>query len=246
MLYHTLIPPFLARAIRLPPNSWLPQFMVSSDKVSEDALERELYLLRRMMAKRLVDEGLDWRRDMYFCSLSGRTIVYKGMTNANVSYSFAFASFVLILTLFMHSFFFFSYRLHFCGFAVREGYDLLWGQSLRHRGVFHRRLAYSLARFFRVFFLFSSTAYLVLVQHGTLTWWWTSTRTYRACLVCSRAHDAVLPLPPPRRYCTLSSSASVGDPVRGSVWRFGTQVFSYTHLNDTGHFLGGTEIPTTG
>lgn len=37
-----------------------------------------------MMAKRLVDKGLDWRADMYFCSLSGRTIVYKGMTNANV------------------------------------------------------------------------------------------------------------------------------------------------------------------
>ncbi|CAM9585382.1 unnamed protein product [Sphacelaria rigidula] len=61
----------------------IEQFMVSSDKGSEDALERELYLLRRMMAKRLVDQGFDWRRDMYFCSLSGRTIVYKGMTNAN-------------------------------------------------------------------------------------------------------------------------------------------------------------------
>lgn len=36
------------------------------------------------MAKRLVDKGLDWRTDMYFCSLSVRTIVYKGMTNANV------------------------------------------------------------------------------------------------------------------------------------------------------------------
>lgn len=43
-----------------------------------------MYLLRRMMAKCLVDEGLDWRADMYFCSLSSRTIVYKGMTSANV------------------------------------------------------------------------------------------------------------------------------------------------------------------
>lgn len=37
-----------------------------------------------MAAKQLVDKGLDWRADMYFCSLSSRTIVYKGMTNANV------------------------------------------------------------------------------------------------------------------------------------------------------------------
>lgn len=62
----------------------MPQFMVSSGKTSGDALEREMYLLRRMAAKRLVDEGLDWSTDMYFCSLSTRTIVYKGMTNANV------------------------------------------------------------------------------------------------------------------------------------------------------------------
>lgn len=59
--------------------------MVSSETTSGDALEREMYLLRRMAAKLLVDRGLDWRQDMYFCSLSTRTIVYKGMTNANVS-----------------------------------------------------------------------------------------------------------------------------------------------------------------
>ncbi|CAM9991136.1 unnamed protein product, partial [Scytosiphon promiscuus] len=61
----------------------LSGFMVSSEKTSGDALEREMYLLRRMGAKRLVDRGLDWSTDMYFCSLSTRTIVYKGMTNAN-------------------------------------------------------------------------------------------------------------------------------------------------------------------
>lgn len=59
--------------------------MVSSPTTSGDALEREIYLLRRMSAKLLVDRNLDWRKDMYFCSLSTRTIVYKGMTNANVS-----------------------------------------------------------------------------------------------------------------------------------------------------------------
>ena len=59
--------------------------MVSSELNSGDALEREMYLLRRMTAKLLVDQGFDWRRDMYFCSLSSRTVVYKGMTNANVS-----------------------------------------------------------------------------------------------------------------------------------------------------------------
>lgn len=59
--------------------------MVSSEKTSGDALEREMYLLRRMAAKLLVDRGFDWQADMYICSLSSRTIVYKGMTNANVS-----------------------------------------------------------------------------------------------------------------------------------------------------------------
>lgn len=59
--------------------------MVSSEKTSGDALEREMYLLRRMAAKLLVDRGFDWQSDMYICSLSSRTIVYKGMTNANVS-----------------------------------------------------------------------------------------------------------------------------------------------------------------
>ncbi|CAN0483925.1 unnamed protein product [Laminaria digitata] len=59
--------------------------MVSSEANSGDELEREMYLLRRMTAKLLVDQGMDWRHDMYFCSLSSRTIVYKGMTNADVS-----------------------------------------------------------------------------------------------------------------------------------------------------------------
>lgn len=61
------------------------QFLLSSDRASGDALEREIYLLRRMAAKKLNDQGLDWRADAYICSLSTRTIVYKGMTNANVS-----------------------------------------------------------------------------------------------------------------------------------------------------------------
>lgn len=57
--------------------------MVSSDTVKGDDLEREVYLVRRMAAKQLVDKGFDWRADMYICSLSSRTIVYKGMTNAD-------------------------------------------------------------------------------------------------------------------------------------------------------------------
>ncbi|CAN0178510.1 unnamed protein product [Ectocarpus sp. 4 AP-2014] len=61
----------------------IQQFMVTSEKTSGDALEREMYLLRRMAAKLLVDRGFDWQSDMYICSLSSRTIVYKGMTNAN-------------------------------------------------------------------------------------------------------------------------------------------------------------------
>jgi glutamate synthase (ferredoxin) len=60
------------------------QLVVSSGASGRegDELERALYLLRRTAAQRLIDEGLDWHEDMYFCSLSSRTIVYKGMTNA--------------------------------------------------------------------------------------------------------------------------------------------------------------------
>lgn len=57
---------------------------MSSPTAYGDALEREMYLLRRTMAKSLEDKGLDWHINMYFCSLSSRTIVYKGMTNSRV------------------------------------------------------------------------------------------------------------------------------------------------------------------
>ncbi|CAM9447174.1 unnamed protein product, partial [Discosporangium mesarthrocarpum] len=60
----------------------IEQFLLSG-KVSGDQLEREVYLIRRMIAKALVDVGLDWHEDMYFCSVSSRTIIYKGMTDAN-------------------------------------------------------------------------------------------------------------------------------------------------------------------
>lgn len=60
------------------------QFAVSSEVgVEPDELERILYLRRRHAARTLVNEGLSWQKDMYFCSVSVRTVVYKGMTNAS-------------------------------------------------------------------------------------------------------------------------------------------------------------------
>ena len=46
---------------------------------TEDAFERKLYVIRKRFEREVEDSGLDDRRFFYFCSLSCRTLVYKGM-----------------------------------------------------------------------------------------------------------------------------------------------------------------------
>ena len=46
---------------------------------TEDAFERKLYVIRKRFEREVEESGLDDRRFFYFCSLSCRTLVYKGM-----------------------------------------------------------------------------------------------------------------------------------------------------------------------
>lgn len=63
----------------------IEQVIVASkiDKVG-DELERQLYLARRQSGVALEKVGLTWGQDIYICSWSCRTIVYKGMVRSAV------------------------------------------------------------------------------------------------------------------------------------------------------------------
>jgi len=63
----------------------IEQLIVKSEKLHGDELERQLYLVRRRIGKRLETEtALKWPDDLYICSFSCRTIVYKGMVRSAV------------------------------------------------------------------------------------------------------------------------------------------------------------------
>lgn len=47
-----------------------------------DDIERELYICRKLIEKEVGSES--WGNELYFCSLSNRTIVYKGMLRSEV------------------------------------------------------------------------------------------------------------------------------------------------------------------
>jgi hypothetical protein len=52
----------------------------SKEGLTGDVLERALYAIKRSFLGALRVHGLDWVQDnVYICSLSSRTIVYKGM-----------------------------------------------------------------------------------------------------------------------------------------------------------------------
>ena len=54
-------------------------------KLEGDALEKQLYLVKRSISTALASKGLNWWDDgIYVCSLSSRTIVYKGMVRSVV------------------------------------------------------------------------------------------------------------------------------------------------------------------
>jgi glutamate synthase (NADPH) large chain len=59
------------------------QMFVGSIGLLGDTLERRLYVLRRVIEKRVEAAGCDSRGLFYLCSLSARTIVYKGMLIAD-------------------------------------------------------------------------------------------------------------------------------------------------------------------
>ncbi len=63
----------------------IEQILVSSPKTGED-LERHLYVTRRQIGKALQQQInlLSWAEDLYICSFSSRTIVYKGMVRSAV------------------------------------------------------------------------------------------------------------------------------------------------------------------
>ncbi|MGB7416272.1 MAG: glutamate synthase large subunit [Thermosynechococcaceae cyanobacterium] len=60
----------------------IEQLFVVSETVKGDDLERQLYLVRKRTEQ--VAVGSDWGTDFYVCSLSSRTIVYKGMVRSAV------------------------------------------------------------------------------------------------------------------------------------------------------------------
>jgi glutamate synthase (ferredoxin) len=63
----------------------IEQLIVKSESLKGDELERQLYLVRRRIGKRLEAEtSLKWPDDLYICSFSSRTIVYKGMVRSAV------------------------------------------------------------------------------------------------------------------------------------------------------------------
>ena len=61
-----------------------------SQTSTEDAFERKLYVIRKRFEREVEESGLDDHKFFYFCSLSCRTIVYKGMlTPAQLAAYFA-------------------------------------------------------------------------------------------------------------------------------------------------------------
>ncbi len=53
-------------------------FIVGNDDIDQEALERQLFLIRRIASKEIWKSGLEEARSFYVCSLSTKIIVYKG------------------------------------------------------------------------------------------------------------------------------------------------------------------------
>jgi glutamate synthase (ferredoxin) len=63
---------------------WIEQIIIAGTTTGDD-LERQLYLVRRKIVKALQSDGtVNSGDDFYICSLSSRTIVYKGMVRSAV------------------------------------------------------------------------------------------------------------------------------------------------------------------
>ena len=57
---------------------------LSSTQIEQDVFERRLYLLRKKIEKMVASVSSNWSSSFYICSLSSRTIVYKGMVRSAV------------------------------------------------------------------------------------------------------------------------------------------------------------------
>ncbi|MUH00486.1 glutamate synthase large subunit [Scytonema sp. UIC 10036] len=62
----------------------IEQLFVASEEKSGDELERSLYITRRRIHKAVRQNNNLWSDDFYICSLSSRTIIYKGMVRSAV------------------------------------------------------------------------------------------------------------------------------------------------------------------
>ncbi len=62
----------------------IEQVFVASENKSGDELERQLYIARRRIFKEINQQYSNWSEEFYVCSLSSRTIVYKGMVRSAV------------------------------------------------------------------------------------------------------------------------------------------------------------------
>ncbi|MEO1427731.1 MAG: glutamate synthase large subunit [Cyanobacteria bacterium J06632_19] len=62
----------------------IEQIFLQSEDLSGDELERKLYITRRRIVKAIRSQHSDWMEEFYVCSLSSRTIVYKGMVRSAV------------------------------------------------------------------------------------------------------------------------------------------------------------------
>ncbi|AFY53642.1 glutamate synthase family protein [Rivularia sp. PCC 7116] len=62
----------------------IEQIFLQSEDFSGDELERKLYITRRRIVKAIRTHNSEWMDEFYVCSLSSRTIVYKGMVRSAV------------------------------------------------------------------------------------------------------------------------------------------------------------------
>ncbi|OLP16622.1 glutamate synthase subunit alpha [Leptolyngbya sp. 'hensonii'] len=62
----------------------IEQCLMSSTHLQGDALERHLYLIRKQIHQKAAESQIPDREEFYICSLSNRTIVYKGMVRSEV------------------------------------------------------------------------------------------------------------------------------------------------------------------
>ncbi|MEB3216159.1 MAG: glutamate synthase-related protein [Nostocales cyanobacterium 94392] len=62
----------------------IEQIFLQAKDVTGDELERKLYITRRLIGKAIQSHNSEWSTEFYVCSLSCRTIVYKGMVRSEV------------------------------------------------------------------------------------------------------------------------------------------------------------------